>query len=187
MKKHFFLAFLCLVCVKSILIAQNNLSFEEEELTFNLGNGIFSVQGVYSFSAPAKAEYTIKYPFPTDTIYGMPFDISVRYFGSGKPIFFRPDRNLSCIIFKALISKNTLIYIGYSQPLKKDKAKYILLTTQEWNKPLKLSNIKLATDTSLVIKSFSIKPDKKISVLNKIVYFWQKEDFWPQTDFEVVF
>ena len=40
-------------------------------------------------------------------------------------------------------------YIGYTQKLKSNHAKYILLTTQKWGKPFDIANYKLYAPISL--------------------------------------
>lgn len=176
-----------LLSLTALLYAQKKLCFEAEELTFVLDKDVFTVQGVYQFSSPEEGVFNIQYPFPSDSIYGKPFDVAVRYFNSGKAIDFRSDRNFKNIYFKSLVNKDTPVFIQYSQSLKAQKAKYILLTTKYWNVPLKRSSFKLVTDTSTVIRSFSYEPEKQIVVGNQKIYFWTKEQFWPQKDFEIEF
>jgi|GEM_PF-1947250 len=176
-----------LMSMTAFVSSQKKLCFEEEELTFILDKDVFTVQGVYRFSSPEEGDFYIQYPFPSDSIYSKPFDVAVRYFNSGKGIDFKPDRNFENIRFKTLVNKNTPVFIQYSQSLKTHKARYILLTTKYWNVPLKRSSFKLVTDTCTVIRSFSYEPEKQIVVGSQKIYFWTKEQFWPQKDFEIEF
>lgn len=167
--------------------SQDRLSFVEEDLTFEIIDSVFIVKGLYFFSSPAEKDYLIVYPFPTDTIYSIPFDINVIDIKTADTLAYKMTDNHSSMAFKARISGQTQLYITYSQSLKSKKAKYILTTTRSWNKPLERAEYKLLTDTNLVVKGFSMKPETAITVDGKHVYVWQKENFMPEKDFEIEF
>ena len=57
--------------------SQSLLSFDEEDITFEITDSTFIVKGLYFFSAPEEKEYMLIYPFPIESIYGKPYDISV--------------------------------------------------------------------------------------------------------------
>ena len=75
--------------------------------------------------------------------------------------------------------------ISYYQLLKSNRAKYILLSTNYWNEPVKQADYKLITELNFKIKFFSIPPDKEILLENRKIYLWQKENYQPVTDFVV--
>lgn len=165
--------------------SQNNLLFEGEDLTFELSNDTFSVRGLYYFNSETKGEYSILYPFPTDTIYSKPFDIHTVNLTIGDTVNYRVNKNCSAIYLSVDVNGETTMYISYSQSLKANKAKYILLTTNYWEKPLNRADYKLVTNRGLAITKFSIPPDKKMVLENKKIYLWQKKDFKPTVDFEI--
>jgi hypothetical protein len=165
--------------------SQDVLSFEEENITFKIQDSVFIVQGLYYFNSKYEKQYSILYPFPSDSIYGKPFNVNVIYINTGETISYKVNKDSSSIIFHTLISGKTPIMISYHQQLKSNKAKYILISTNYWNKPLGQVDYKLITELDFKIKSFSIPPDKEISLDNKKIYLWQKENFKPTIDFEI--
>ncbi len=177
---------LFLTCALS-LRSQNQLKFDEEYLTFELSRNVFKVSGVYIFSAKDSIEHPILYPFPVDTIYGTAFGIFVKDVKKGKDLPFILAKDGSSIRFRANVSGSSQLLIGYSQVLESNCAKYILTTTQNWNNPLKNADYQLVVDSGIVITSFSMEPQKKIVQGGKTVYFWQKKNFMPISDFEVHF
>ena len=167
--------------------SQGQLKFDEEYLTFELSRNLFQVSGVYLFSAKDSIEYHILYPFPVDRFYGNAFDIFVKDVKTRKDIPFIMAKDSTFIRFRAKVSGSSQLLIGYCQVLKSNRAKYILTTTQNWNEPLKFADYKLVVDSGIVVTSFSMEPQKKIVQGDKTIYFWQKLDFMPTTDFEVQF
>lgn len=167
--------------------SQDQLKFDEEYLTFKLSRNLFQVSGVYLFSAKDSIEYPILYPFPVDSVFGKAFDISLKDVKTRKDLPFIMAKDSTHIRFRAKVSGSSQLLIGYSQVLKSNRAKYILTTTQNWNNPLKNADYQLVVDSGIVITSFSIEPQKRIVQRGKTIYFWQKKDFMPVTDFEVQF
>jgi len=179
--------FLLIFLSPFFISAQQSLSFEEEDITFEIKDNIFFVDGIYYFHSETKHQYPIIYPFPKDTIYGMPFNIKVENLITGENLSYKYNNDSSSVIFFAVIENFTPIKISYQQELKSNKAKYILTTTKYWNKPLKQVGYKLVTDINFNIKSFSILPDKEIMIGNKQIYLWNKINFFPDIDFELEF
>lgn len=167
--------------------SQSRLSFVEEDLTFEITDSVFIVQGLYFFTSPVEKDYLIVYPFPSENIYGNPFDIHVIDINSSDTLAFKMADNQSSMAFTARISGQTQLYITYSQTLKSNKARYILTTTRSWNQPLERAEYKLLTDSNLVISGFSMPPENIIAVEGKHIYIWQKENFMTAKDFEVEF
>jgi hypothetical protein len=164
--------------------SQNTVLFEDEDITFEIRDSIFIVQGLYYFNSQTENKYSILYPFPTDSIYGKPFDIFVKNLNTEDTIRYK-TKDTSSIVFSVLINGKTPIMISYRQHLKANKAKYILQSTNYWGKPLRKADYKLITELDFKVKGFSIFPDKEIELDGKKVYVWQKENFIPTKDFEI--
>jgi hypothetical protein len=77
------------------------------------------------------------------------------------------------------------IHIYYRQKSATSN-KYILTSTQSWSKPLEKAIYTLTVDDDIKIKHFSYNPDDVQMINKRKVYFWKKQDFMPETDFEVV-
>lgn len=181
------LIFLCLLLIGINCIAQNDMFFEKEDITFEIKDNVFIVKGIYYFNSTSDKEYSILYPFPTDSIYSKPFNIGVEYVNSGQELNYKTANDSSSIVFRALADSIQPILISYHQRLNSDRARYILLTTNYWQKPLKQVDYKLVTDLDFSITNFSIQPDKEIQIENKKVYLWHKEYFIPKKDFIIEF
>lgn len=167
--------------------SQQTISFDSEDLTFEIRDTIFIVSGFYYLSSKVDKEFLLIYPFPTDTIYGTPFDVSIHNLSTNHPVSYKPSRNNSYVSFITSYTDDTPLLISYKQPFRANRVKYILLTTQSWNKPLTTANYKLITDKDLKIIYFSIPPDESITVDDKNIFFWHIENFMPDRDFEIVF
>jgi len=174
-----------LVIINTLCYSQDYLSFDEEDITFEIRDSTFIVEGLYYFNSGTSKQYPILYPFPVDSIYGIPSNIAVKYINTGETIPYKMRKDASAIIFSASIQGKTPIMISYHQRLKANKARYILLSTHYWRKPLKQVNYKLITKPDFTVKRFWERPDKEIELDNKKMYLWQKVDFMPTLDFEI--
>jgi len=126
------------------------------------------------------------YPFPQDNAYGKVDSIFVintqdtmqvtnlrnSLKGSSFTIHIKPD--------------STAIYrIGYRQELKESKAEYILTTTQVWGIPFEQVNYKLEFPKEFSLDSISYMPDSLREKSDKYIFFWHKEHFMPDKNFEI--
>ncbi|MCF8360701.1 MAG: hypothetical protein K9H26_18245 [Prolixibacteraceae bacterium] len=179
--------FFCLLSFGITCFARNNLFFEKEDITFEIKDSVLIVQGIYYFNSSSEKKYSILYPFPTDSIYSNPFKIKVSYINSNQPIDFKIASDSSSIVFRIIADIQQPIHVSYQQQLKSNTAKYILLSTNRWQRPLEQVDYKLVTDLDFQITGFSIKPDKKIQIDNNNLYLWHKENFTPQKDFIIYF
>lgn len=167
--------------------SQIPLAFEKEDLTFEIMEDVFVVSGLYYFHSEPQEQVHLRYPFPTDSIYGKAFNINVQYANSGEPIEFFMSSDSSYIAFPVVADREKPVLIGYHQQLKANEARYILTTTQSWKQALKQAHFKLLTSPELVIKSFSYPPDVTTIIGENKLYLWQKENFMPDRDFEILF
>jgi hypothetical protein len=172
-----------LFLVQILCYPQDVVSFDSENITFKIQDNIFMVNGIYYFNSQSNKQFSILYPFPSDSIYGRAFNIKVKYVNTGETIIYKTYKNSSSIVLPVLMKGETPIMISYCQPLKSNKVKYILISTNYWNKPIEKVDYKLITDFE--IKKFSMPPDKEIILGNKKIYLWQKENFMPTMDFEI--
>jgi hypothetical protein len=166
---------------------QNNITFEKEDITFEIKDRLFSVNGIYYFHSEARDTFVVMFPFPIDSIYSRPHNLRVGYPDTGEAISYQAANDSSSIVFQTIADRNRPIQIEYQQTLKTKKASYILLSANTWQKALKQADYKLVADTNIIIKYLSLKPDKMIFLYGKNIYLWHKADFIPQTDFNVEF
>lgn len=171
---------LCISLISLRLFSQSTIEFVKEDLTFEIRNDSFIVQGVYYFySAPEKEQtFTILYPFPDDSIYYAPTDISVYNLNEKSTVkYSHKDRR--SIVFQARVKGESPFIISYKQKLKLFKAEYILLSTGSWGKSLSTANYKLVIPAGIKVKKFSINPDISTEIGDKTIFLWQRENFNP--------
>ncbi len=168
-------------------VQAQDLQFYQEDLDLKLEENYFYVDGLYYFRNTSSKEMNRRlfYPFPQDIFYGKVDSIFVintqdtlqetnlqnNLKGSSLTIHIDPD--------------TTAIYrIGYRQELKETKAEYILTTTQTWGIPFEQVNYTLEFPKEFMLDSISYMPDSLREESDKYFFFWHKENFMPETNFE---
>lgn len=162
------------------LLAQQKLEFIGEKIDFAINSDRFSVNGIYYFSNSSEQEIkqTILFPFSKNTdsvIVKRVFNLTY-----SDNLSFQELNN--AVAFKLLVLPNDTVKvnIAYSQNTVKENI-YILESTQTWGQALKKADYSLTFDTSVEIDSLSYEPDS----LDNNVYYWKREDFYPNENFKV--
>ncbi|MBN2780921.1 MAG: hypothetical protein JXR21_03045 [Candidatus Marinimicrobia bacterium] len=167
--------------------AASGLRFIEEDLSFELCDSVFSVSGIYYFMSAEEKEYPILYPFPEDSAYSRPYDISVLNMRTGKEMGYSFQAISGHLFFTLRVSGETPVRIDYKQRLYAKHARYILLSTRSWGQPLKIADLSLKIPPDITITDFSLPPDKEIMLEGQRLYLWQKRNFIPDCDFIIRF
>jgi hypothetical protein len=188
--KYFQALLLFCLLFRPLIEFSQNLQFYREDLTFEIKDAYFYVDGFYDFcnNSDSSIHQFLFYPFPLDSAYGEvdsinAVDINARSINiisnkTGKGFYFK-------IALKPYgIGKYKL---SYRQRLLKNKAEYILLTTQKWGKPFDNACYKLFTPSLMKINSISYKPDSVKQTSNKAIYYWNKKDFMPDKNMIIYF
>lgn len=161
-------------------LAQQKLQFVGESIDFAISKERFSVNGIYIFSNSSESEIkqTILFPFAE----GADSLIVKRIFNLTYSENLNFQQLNDAVAFKIIVlPKDTIkLNIAYSQNTEKENV-YILESTQTWGKALKRADYSLELDSSVLIDSLSFKPD---SLINNF-YYWNKQDFYPNENFEV--
>lgn len=167
-----------------------SLQFYYEDLTFEIKDNYFYVDGIYHFcnNGNKEIDQLLFYPFPIDKLYGAVdsvFAANVRT-GSINTITSKSEKGT---YFKLKIDAYGIVkyHINYRQKIEKNKAEYILKTTQKWGKPFEKASYKLITSGKLNITLFSYTPDSVKIYNDKKLYFWNKIDFMPDKNMEFYF
>ncbi len=166
----------------ALCFAKPGLRFTEEDLSFEIADSIFSVQGIYYFDNDHAGKFSILYPFPLDDNFGKAYDIYVLDMKSGEEIPYKIKKDTSFVRFLLKVNGDTPVLISYKQRLHSNYARYILLSTHSWKQPLKRVEYKLKIPHELTISYFSIEPDNQIDLEGKVLYLWQREKYMPQSD-----
>jgi len=166
-------------------VFSQSLQFYREDISFEIKEAFFYVDGIYNFcnNGNKKIQQVLFYPFPLDSLYGEVDYVYVTDFNSGSKniITNKSEKGFYFEINLAPYGINKY-RISYRQMLLKNKAEYILLTTQKWGKPFENAIYKLTTPGSIKITSFSYTPDDTIQSGDKTIYYWNKKDFMPNSN-----
>ena len=172
------------------MIQAKDLQFFREDLSFEIKEDHFYVNGLYYFRNTSNKELKQRliYPFPQNSAYGKVdslFVINV----IDSTITTNIQKRENCTSFTIQIdTDSTAIYrIGYRQKLKGKKAEYILTTTQTWSRPFEQVNYTLTFPKELFLDSLSYMPDSLREESNKYIFFWYKENFMPDRNFKIHF
>lgn len=188
MKKNF-LAILVLAALTSGLSAQT-LDFYREDLTFILDDSSFTVTGYYYFKNTGQDDEKIDmlYPFPDDKTFGKVTDVYAYKHGYPlKNALLHYNDKAAIVNLEITAGKSSMVRIGYTQQLKGNKAEYILMSTKTLGKSLKEVNYTLITPSGMKIDSLSYPPDFRNDKSGKAIYYYHKENFRPDREFEVYF
>ena len=180
--------FIFFLIIISLETQSQNIDFYREDLRFKLNENKFEVEGHYYFrnnlNRPLRLK--LKYPFPNDSIFGEINSVQcIDLTDSSSTInFIEQDYMMFKISIPANESK--AYRISYHQNLKSNKASYILTTTNQWGKAFEQATYELSVE-NLIIDSLSYIPDKVEIFDDSSKFYWQKENFMPDRNFEVFF
>lgn len=161
-----------------LFLSQKAINFLKEEIEIKIQDSILEVKGVYYFKNEANwgVLTILEYPFPVDKNHYYPLFIDV------KNITFKKRKNsiFFPLNFKPFEIKK--VDVIYKQKLKNKKARYILLTTKMWGKPLKEAHFKIEVPLSFKNLKISYKPQKIEIIGNKKILYINKKNFIPEKD-----
>ncbi len=179
----------------TICLGLQNLSaqipdFYREDLTFILDDSSFTVTGYYYFynAGEKNKKLDMLFPFPDDITYGTISDVYAFVDGNPlKDVLLYYNTRAAMIKLAIEAGKKTKIRIGYTQELKGEMAEYILTSTQAWGQALKEVNYTLIIPEEMQIDSLSYPPDFSNTKAGKTIYYYHKEMFMPDREFEIYF
>lgn len=165
--------------------AQSLIDFSSEFIDFKIDQRSFTINGLYTFinKTSNNMSFPIAFPFAVET------DLvdSIRLYDVTQlkeMSFEKLNKGISFKVF-LLAHDTTFINIFYRQPLEEENT-YILTTTKYWGKPIEKAKYSLTTNFDINIVSFSINPDSMKIENNQKTYFWEKNNFTPKVDFDVI-
>lgn len=164
--------------------------FYREDLTFIIDDSSFTVTGYYYFrnNSDENEKFDMLYPFPKRDIYGKVTDVYAYIYGNPlRNALLHYNDNAAMINLEVSPGSVTMLRIGYTQALLGTKAEYILTSTKAWGQSLNEVNYTLIAPEGLKIDSLSYPPDFSNTKSGKTFYYYHKEDFMPDREFEVYF
>jgi len=185
MKK--FIAFFVIVLFGTTfyLKAQGNVLFFEEHIDFSIDSNYFCINGIYSFQNRNNQDINQQIIFPFAEEATEIDSIRIINLYSGKKIDFnRKDNHIHFTVYLP-VNDTVDVNIFYRQKTSA-KNKYIITSTQSWGKPLETAVYTLTAEKNIKIKSFSYLPDSVKEFDDRKLYIWEKHDFMPKNDFEII-
>ena len=165
--------------------AQEKISFFEEHIDFELDSIYFSINGIYSFynSSDKEVYQRIIFPFAVET--DQIDSISVINLNDLSQVQFQHLKK--AIVFNInMLPHDTLdVNIFYRQKTT-EKNIYIITSTQAWKQPLEKAVYTLTTSLPVNEEKFSYSFDSKEIVNGRILYRWEKINFMPDKEFDIV-
>jgi len=163
-------------------IFSQNLQFYKEEMTFEIKDHYFYVSGFYYFCNNENnvVSKTLFYPFPNEIDYGhvdSVVAINLKQNSENLIMNVSPKGGFFKVYLEAF---GTAKYkVAYRQKINKNKVEYILITTQDWNKPFECASYKLIVPSNIMITSESYLHDSISRKNELVIYYWDRINFMP--------
>jgi hypothetical protein len=142
------------------------------------------VKGEYFFATKigSAIKTSVVYPFPVDSSLDFPHAIHV--FDKTGTLTYQSHPEQAMVLIPISINKadTSKITVVYRQRLKRNTGRYILTTTQSWEKPLGRSNYSITVPQNVTLEYFSYESDSVFNKKDSLVYFFSKENFMPIKD-----
>lgn len=164
--------------------------FYREDLTFILDDSSFTLTGYYYFKNTGRENEKLDmlYPFPEHDSYGRVTDVYAYIYGNPlQNALLHYNDKAAIINLEVHAGETTMLRIGYTQELLGNKAEYILTSTKSWGRSLKEVNYTLITPQHMKVDSLAYPPDFKNTKSGKTFYYYHKENFMPDREFEIYF
>lgn len=169
-------------CFFPLLGFSQNLKFYREDLLFELKKNYFTVNGYYNFynTEDKHIQQILFYPFPVDSLYGVVDSMSAIDIAN-KSMDVVVSKTADGLFFRVELGPYGVgkYKIYYRQQILKNKAEYILVTTQKWGIPFENAFYQLITPSTMEIISTSYQQDSIKHVKDKTIYYWTKKNFMP--------
>ena len=151
-----------------------DIEFFKEEINFEIKEDYFYIDGIYQFqnsnSKPIKQ--ILFYPFPADNFFGKVDNMVAQNLSDSLSVLVKEGQKGFTFVVD-IPSKSISSYrLSYRHKLFGNKAKYILLSTSSWKKPLIHAKYSFTCPTELQITEFSYIPDEVKVEKGKQIFFW---------------
>lgn len=179
--------FACIVLVLTSLgLNAQRPEFFKEELEFGIDSVWFSVKGDYYFRNPSHTGIKPVIIFPVARVAGYKSIDTIFVLDTSDPahqlVVTVQDTTAAFVIdLPAFSEKRIMIY--YRQHHNGNEAKYILLSTKTWGKPLEKAVYHLLAEKKYQFSHFSLTPDNILDFDNVTIYSWERTNFMPDIDF----
>ncbi|HOW24253.1 MAG TPA: hypothetical protein PK711_01165 [Bacteroidales bacterium] len=180
---------LAVLILSHLRLHSQSLEFFEESLLFKISGGFFTVDGQYYFRNTGQSDIhqILFYPFPADDHPVSTDSVSVTEtpVTEEQLLVHRSEKGFSFLV-QLKAGEEKAYHIHYRQKVR-NHATYILTSTRHWGKPLEKAFYQLTVPLDIQIIRLSYPPDYQENNLNERIYYWFRQDFMPDRDFEIEF
>lgn len=163
--------------------------FDEERIEIWAFSGQVQVTGYYHYVNPSylPASFSLSLPFPVDSMHPRPSSFSIRQVdragNSEKEIAVRIYHGDVVFRLGLLPKRDKWIRVDYVQGAGIDEARYILLTTRQWRRPLHRGQyiLHLGAGLQLVSSNYPLAEEPSGDLKR---YTFSATDFLPSQDWE---
>jgi hypothetical protein len=172
----------------SLTVLSQDLQFYREDIVFQVNENAVITDAVYHFCNVGDKEIKtpLFYPFPENTIEQID-SLVIWNVKTQEVIQYRKGH--SGVIFQISVNAygQSAYRVYFQQWLKEEYFKYILSSTETWQRGLEFANYELQVPVSIQVDSMSYTPDSTYIKNETRYYLWKKKDFMPDKDFEIYF
>jgi hypothetical protein len=159
--------------------------FQKEKITVTIIScDSLEVQGIYFFvnSDTLTTSNGVYYPFPVDSILKYPYYISVVRLSNHRSLPYVNNKDGITWDQVLLPHSTDSIQVTYRQKTLKPNSRYILTTTQNWERPLEQADFIIITPTNIRLNYWSFQSDSVNMYKGDIRYYSFKKHFFPERD-----
>jgi len=162
------------------------VEFINEHVSLTIETDHVTATGRYRFrcNSSLAERFPILFPFPVDDGHAYPERITASQPDSAY-IPFTEDRRAGAIRFTANLLTYPEFTVSYTQRITVPEARYILVTTAAWGKPLEQAVFTASLPDSLQPNEFSYPPDAVRKDNCRRIYTFERKNFMPVRDFIV--
>ncbi len=168
-----------------------SVDFFKEEITLSVNDSDVTVNGVYYFrnNTDKIGKFPVLFPFHVDSLSLFPNLIKAYIIDSAtvNDLNYQKIRKANSISIAIPIKSQavTIWHLDYSQKIKAPKARYIITTTNAWDKPLEEVTYKFIVPSDFDSLTAWPTPDTAFIDESNMILICHKTDFLPQQDMEI--
>jgi hypothetical protein len=158
-----------------------SVHFAREEVALTVRPGAVEVRANYHFKVRAARPFSalVFYPFPLDSFHSWPDSI----WAGGLPYEAADSGVMLRLNLPARGEESLRVF--YRQPHRGTEARYIVMTTRKWRRPIDLARFTVTVPREFDSVTLEHKPDSAVRGDSAVTYFITRRAFWPDSDIVV--
>lgn len=162
--------------------------FVSERVVMDVEDATLKVEGTYNFKNPSPAHWSGRIAYPIYVSESQPAPEEVVLEGKDEPLRVRcrkPGECLAVLFLKVSAGETKPVKLSYEQPLKENRAVYLLTTAKKWDRPLQRAELVVKINKNYKNIQLSYPSQKEETKGSKKVFTTIREEFVPQKELEV--